>query len=279
MAEEKSLLQVMEQKTVVFYADELVAVRAADGHIYVSLRHLCQALGIDPQAQTRRIQRQKVLHNGLQSAMITTPTRGDQQAYVLRVDLTPLFLAGVSTRAVQAEVRPKLEQFQQEAAKVLWEAFQEGRLTSPLSLTEEALLARETPAAQAYQMALAIVKMARNQALLEAQLEAQRQELTTHTAELQAHAVRLEQLENAFRPATPHITDAQASQISQAVRAVGLELSRRSGRNEYGGVYGELYRRFGITSYKLLPAGRFAEAMNFLTQWYQSLTGETDLPF
>ena len=31
----------------------------------------------------------------------------------------------------------------------------------------------------------------------------------------------------------------QASQISQAVKAVAMELSKQSGRNEYGGVYGE----------------------------------------
>ena len=54
-------------------------------------------------------------------------------------------------------------------------------------------------------------------------------------------------------------------------------MSERSGRNEYGGVYGELYRKFGITSYKLMPAKRFQEAMDFLTNWHQSLVG--DEPF
>jgi len=37
---------------------------------------------------------------------------------------------------------------------------------------------------------------------------------------------------------------------------------------------GELYRKYGITSYKQLPAQRFDEAMIFLTEWYNSLTGE-----
>ena len=56
-----------------------------------------------------------------------------------------------------------------------------------------------------------------------------------------------------------------------------MKMSERSGRNEYGGVYGELYRKFAITSYKLLPAKRFQEAMDFLTQWHQSMVG--DEPF
>jgi hypothetical protein len=44
------------------------------------------------------------------------------------------------------------------------------------------------------------------------------------------------------------VTDDQASQISQAVKAVALALGKQSGRNEFGAVYGELYRKFGITS-------------------------------
>jgi hypothetical protein len=40
-------LVVIEQREVEFYGEELTAVRAADGHIYVSVRHLCDALGLD----------------------------------------------------------------------------------------------------------------------------------------------------------------------------------------------------------------------------------------
>ena len=61
------------------------------------------------------------------------------------------------------------------------------------------------------------------------------------------------------------------------MKAVAIKMAQKSGRNEFGGVYGELYRKFGITSYKMLPAGRFEEAMEFLNEWYGSLTG--DEPF
>ena len=66
-------------------------------------------------------------------------------------------------------------------------------------------------------------------------------------------------------------------QISQAVKAVAIVLGKQTKRNEFGAVYGELYRRFEITSYKRLPAARFDEAMGFLTEWHISLTG--DSPF
>lgn len=83
-----------EQRTVDFYGDELIAVRAEDGHIYVSLRHLCDALGIDTQGQTRRIKRHAVLMKGYSWVDILSTRRAPQRrrSQVLRVDVVPLFL-------------------------------------------------------------------------------------------------------------------------------------------------------------------------------------------
>jgi hypothetical protein len=272
MVDTNRSLQVVEQKIVEFYEDELVAVRVSDGHIYVSLRHLCGALGIDAQAQTRRIQRQVVLEKGFTQMPIMTPARGEQQAYMLRVDLVPLFLSGVSTKAVSEEVRPKLEQFQEEAAKVLWEAFQEGRLTTSLTLDE--LLKTDSPAVQAYKMAEAIMKMARQQLMLEAQLE-------THATQLVNHEQRLEEIETTLGDSGRFVTPDQAMQISQAVKTIAAEIQKRTKKNEYGAMYGQLYREFGITSYKQLPANKFDDAMAWLTDMYRRVTGATggELPF
>ena len=74
------------------------------------------------------------------------------------------------------------------------------------------------------------------------------------------------------------VTPDQASQISQAVKAMTLALGKKSGRNEFGAIYGELYRKFGIAGYKQLPARRFQEAMRFLAEWYETVTGGP-LPF
>jgi anti-repressor protein len=126
-------LEAVEQKVVYFLDDELVAARAKDGHIYVSLRHLCQALGLDRYGQVQRIQRQTILDQGHYYIEIET-AGGQQTANMLRVDLVPLWLSGVSTRSLkQDEVRAKLERYQAEAAKVLWEAFQDGRLDAAVS--------------------------------------------------------------------------------------------------------------------------------------------------
>ena len=249
-------LAIVEQRTVTFYDDELMAVRADDGQIYVSVRQMCDVLGLDMQAQTRRIEHHAILADGLKGVANLATPGGSQKAYVLRVDLIPLWLSMIRTSAVSEIVRPKLEQFQREAAKALWEAFQEGRLTADVLLDD--LLHQDSPAAQAYKMAFAIMKMARQQLLLEAQVETQAQQLM-------AHEKRLESIEERLGDTGSYITPDQAMQISQAIKTVALEVGKRTKKNESGAVYGQLYRQFGITGYKQLPASQFDRAMKWLT--------------
>ena len=68
-----------------------------------------------------------------------------------------------------------------------------------------------------------------------------------------------------------YVTQEQASMISQAVKTVALALGKKTGRNEFGSVYGELFRKFRITSYKVLPARQFEEAMKFLGGWHEAI--------
>ena len=259
---DEKLLAVVEQREVTFYEDELIAVRSEDGQVYVAIRQMCSALGLDQRSQRRRIQNHTVLSDGYAGGVIMTPPGpggggGRQQAALLRVDLVPLWLSTIETTRVKEQNRPKMERFQREAAKALWEAFQQGRLTADLDF--DALLAADSPEAQAYKMAQAVLQLARNQLLMRAQLT--------------DHENRLETIEAQLGDTGRNVTPDQASQLSQAVKAVALAQGKKTGRNEFGAVYGELYRKFGITSYKMLPARRFEEAMKFLTAWHESLSG------
>jgi hypothetical protein len=265
---DESALVPAEQKEVQFYGDELTAARIGDD-IFVSVRHLCDALGLDRASQARRMRRDEILADGYEGSVMMTSPGGSQATGMLRADLVPLWLAKVDISRVREEIKPKLRQYQKEVVKVLWEAFQEGRLTAEPSFDE--LLRADTPAAQAYKMARALMEMARQQLILEARLN-------DHTARLSAHDDRLEQIEATLGDRGRFITPEQAGSISQSVKAIAMTLSKKSGRNEYGAVYGEFYRKFGIPSYRELPARRFDEAARFLADWYQRLTGE-GLPF
>lgn len=266
-------IQVISQKLVTLYDDEMLAVQADDSQIYVSINHLCDALGIAPQMQRRRIREHEILGEGY--AMGTVLTQGgEQQAAMLRADLVPLWLVGIQVKSVREEIRPKLKLFIQRAAEILNEAFQEGRLTAD-SYFDDLLASSESEAVEAYRMLQAMVKLARNQILIESRL-------VEHDTRLGDYESRLEVVEAVLGDTARSVTPDQAMQISQAVKAVALELGKRSKKNEYGSVYGQLYRQFAITSYKQLPASQFEKAMNWLTNWYKRITGATspdEVPF
>ena len=265
MSQSPPKLQIAEQKTVLFYDDELVAVRTQDGDVYVSIRQMCEALDLNLSGQLQRIERTTVLEKGYRAGDIQTGG-GRREVRLLRINVVPLWLATISTKSIKSdEARERLERYQTEAAQVLWEAFQTGRLT--ISSDIEDLLDSNSPAAQAYKMAMAMAELARNQLQLEARL----------ANRLNEHETRLERLEAALPSpkSKSHITEDQAMQISQSVKTVALALGKRTKRNEFGAVYGELYRKFGITSYKMLPAKKFEAAMSFLTEWHQNLEGDT----
>ena len=258
-------LSVIEQKTVEFYGDEIIAVRAKDGSVYVPVRPICDLLGVSWSSQQNRINRDEVLSEVAQTiSVFVTNTQGQEQhraMLCLPLDYISGFLFGLSAGRVREDIKDKILRYKKECYQVLAEAFHEGRLTPDTDF--EALLQTNSPAAQAYKTFQAMAKLARHQLILESRLD--------------QHEERLEQLESVIGDPGRFVTPDQASQISQGVKTIALKLGKKSGRNEYGAVYGELYRKFGITGYKQLQASKFQQAMSWLNEWRENIEG--DLPF
>lgn len=257
----ESAIVPVEQKTILFYEDELTAVRTGDGRIFVPVRPIVERLGLNWSGQLARLRRDPVLKEEQGVCVIHTPG-GRQEAVCIPLDYLSGFLFGISADRVNPEYRADVLRYQRECYKVLAEALQEGRLVGDVTL-EELLHTGDPDTIQAYQIAQAVMRLARSQLLLEARLGGR----------IDEHEGRLVAIEEKLANPDRLVSPEQASQVSQAVKAVALELGRKSGRNEFGAIYGELYRKFGITGYKMLPARRFEEAMQFLTQWHESLTG------
>lgn len=70
------------------------------------------------------------------------------------------------------------------------------------------------------------------------------------------------------------ISEAQASQITVKVREIGQLLSANNGRGMYGSVYTNMYQRFGITTYKNIPADMFDDVMSWLNSIKQKAISE-----
>ncbi|MCP4419739.1 MAG: hypothetical protein GY805_24270 [Chloroflexi bacterium] len=263
-----SALTPTEQKSVLFRDDKITAV-IVNGRVYVPLRSICNNLGVAWPAQRKRILRDAVLSEEMTPVIVTITGTGQKvETQCLPLEYLNGWLFGINASRVADAVRPSLIAYQKECYTVLYEATQDGRLTTDSDADIEALLQQDSPAAQAYQIAMAVVRMARQQLVMEAQM-------VEYGRVQDAHAERLDELEAAV--GGKHVTQPQASQISQAVKAVAIALGKQSKRNEFGSVYGELYRQFSVASYKAIPQRRFDDVMSFLNEWLQSIIG--DVPF
>lgn len=71
---EEKALQPVEQKTVIFYEDEITAIvveEQGERSVYVPLRPICEYLGLDWSGQLQRINRDPVLSESLMSVGVT----------------------------------------------------------------------------------------------------------------------------------------------------------------------------------------------------------------
>jgi hypothetical protein len=260
MSEESSLVPLV-QKTVTFYDDEVTALRMEDGTVYVPIRPLCEHLGVSWPSQSNRLNRDPILSEVKGVFMVNTPG-GQQQAVCLPLDYLNGWLFKMDAARVKDTVRERLLRYQRDCYKVLAAAFQGTPAASPAP----------SVLVQVREMGRAIMQMA------EEQIEFERR-LTVSESKLEIVGQldeRLMAVEQQLSPGNP-VTQEQASQISQAVKAVAVALGKKTNRNEFGAIYGELYRKYSLTSYKMLPANQFDDAMKFLTEWHQNIV--TDTPF
>lgn len=266
MTDSKSLVAV-EQREVEFYEDTIVAVRLPDQSIFIPVKPICDLVGVDWGGQYRRIQRDPVLSEEIRRIDVTSTRRGTQPMVCLPLDYISGFLFGLNADRVKPELRDRVIRYQRECYKVLAEAFQEGRLTTDAGF-DDLLQQASSDVVEAYQIAQAIMKLARNQIMLDARLD-------DHSRTLEEHTRRLETIEADMHQEDRYISESQATQISQAVKAIAIAMGKKTGRNEFGATWGEFYRKFGISKYRYLPISKFDEAMAWLNEFYQSLTGET----
>jgi hypothetical protein len=116
--------------------------------------------------------------------------------------------------------------------------------------------------------------MAEQQLALERRMATSESRLDRAAAVVGQIQQRLAAVEHRLAPGQP-VTDEQATEISAAVKALAEFLAGRDkSKNHYQGIFAELYRRFGVSSYKLIPATKFGPVMAFLDEWRRAAGGE-----
>lgn len=116
--------------TIPFYEDALIIQLGEDGEIYVALRPIVEALGLDWSAQYRRIGRDPVLSEEIKTisvAVTTTQIRkrgeGAKNYICLPKQFISGFLFGINANRVREELKARVIQWQREAHLFLDAAF------------------------------------------------------------------------------------------------------------------------------------------------------------
>lgn len=256
-------LEPIEQREVLFYEDEVTAVlvRTDEGEqVLIPIRPLCDLLGIDWSSQRQRINRDPVLSDVVMSVVVTTadidPTSRrprTSEMLCLPLDFLNGWLFGVNASRVKSEIRQRLIRYQRDCYRILAAAFQQTAVSPTMANL-----------AQIRGLALAIAQMA------EEQMEHERRISATETRLQQAAIIvggidkRLKEVEGRVSPGQP-ITNEQAAEIKELVKAVAMA---QGGKPEnFQAIWGEMYRRFGVGSYKLIPQSKYADVLAFLNDW------------
>jgi hypothetical protein len=247
-----------------FYADDVMAWLELDpNRTYVAVAELCGRLGLPVAREERRVRQGGLLATGAKRLELEDETGASLLRLCLRVELVPLWLLGLDPADLgDPAARARLELFQREAASTLWQSFRPQGFDSGDELL--APRAQQDHAEQAYVGSTAIAAMARQQVLLERQLNAPRddEDLGPGT--------------DPWATRTQGSDDPTAARLAQTVRKVARTLGERTRRNEYWGALSGLYRNFGITSYRRMPPARLYEALEWLERWYGDLMGEPE---
>lgn len=104
--------------TVDFHGNPLTVITAADGQRLVAMRPICDAIGVQWEAQLKRIKRDSVLSEAM-SIMDIPSFGGEQSTVCLPLEYLNGWLFGISTSRVKPEIRQRLEDYQRECYQVL----------------------------------------------------------------------------------------------------------------------------------------------------------------
>lgn len=276
----------MQQRQVEFYGDQIIGVLIQRGEDppewYVPLRPIAEFLGLDWSSQRKRTLDDPVLAETLISVVINTTQKtgrghGSRPMVCLPLEYLPGWLFGLNASKVRAGLADKIMYYRRECFHVLWQAFKADILppTPPAGDLSGAALA--------YEIATAVQHLARQEMELEARLGevAGKQEIIAdyvrkfiqdYRQRAKTTDARLISLELQLSSGAK-ISEAQASEIMLTVRLVGQALAAKGAKADYATVHNEMYKLYGISSYKNLPAAHYDSVMAWLAGWYEELTG------
>lgn len=228
-------LQVIEQKMVIVYGSEIIAVKTYDGKINAGVRWICEGIGMTEgqrKGQIAKIQEDVVLSKG--GRKIILPTNGGlQEVFCIELDFLPLWLAKINAGIIEdLELQERVVQYQLKAKDVLANAF----IKQVPSTIEDAVI---------YSMQ---------------ELKAVKQTQSEHGYEISKLKLVVDN--------EVWVTEHQKSELRTAVNRRVINLKDDGYEAHYQAIYGALKRHFGVAKYDKIPRKDFETALKFVHGWY-----------
>ena len=256
------------ERTVDFYGDS-IPIAIVDEEAFIPLRMITDYLGLNWSGQRQRTLRDSVLTRHIANIEMTAADGKRYEMLCLSIEYLPGWLFGITTSRVRPDIADRLERYREECFRILWRAFQGemGKSTPSTGPTAP-------PLEQVRGLALAIATLAEQQMAMEGKVETVDIKASTALARIDRAAEvvkalnrRLSAVETRITLGS-YITDDQAQEIAGQVKALAERLtSQEGGKNHYQGVFAELYRRFGVSSYKLIRQEQYEAVLEFLEEW------------
>ena len=256
-----------------FVEDHLVAAVLDGEGVAIPIRVVCDALGLDTEAQSQRLRDHDVLSQGLRIVRVPLNNRIRSVVAILHTHIA-FWLASITPNLVAEAVRPKLIRYQEELVVVLnalygpnleaipTAAFESGTVPDLVAPMELATTRRELVTLRA--------------ALLDL-IQAQRQ-TTEQMALLSERVDGVADLVDELRTIAK-IHPAQAEYLQRAIKRLALRVQQktRSERNMYELLFGQFKISMGIPRYDALPIQQYDRAIQWLeAKAAELLPGDSD---
>jgi hypothetical protein len=257
------------ERLILFRGKEIATADLRDGKGYVSIRSLCQAFGLDPRAQRKRLMRQQNYFEPYTATILMTTPGGPQATLCLMSYTVPMFLTGVELERVQdEETRELLKAFLDEATMILAEHF-------GISERGEMLFLRESVARMVAEQELYEDNAAKLAKKVEAELDELRraheekvQQIRSAFSDLRQQVTRLEAVAGPKQRLTPE----QLGQLRQAIATLGELLQERGVAKPYPGIYMDVTRLTGVSRSEDIRQEDFPAVVAFLDSQISALT-------
>jgi hypothetical protein len=253
--------QPVETLAVTFFEHPVLAARVADGTIWLSVRDLCDAVGLASASQIRRLDQHQDLHTVVCRLRVLT-AGGMQEQVFLRLEYVPAWIVSVNRARASATVQQRLHFLWEFGVRHVYDAIaQAGGLPTGSSRNIEDLhdLTRLDDAMSGL--------AAKQQALEESQDKARQA--------WRDHEQRIRALEEALTERA-RLSNAQRGHIYQLVEIwaqARMTRDRITMSAAKATCWGAIKAKFDVAKYEHILSRDYDACVAYIRQSYERLTG------